>query len=118
MGLPGIIEAMGSLGKLADFADLDGRTSLRELVVDQLAPHAEDYDLGAVTAACRAAANARLAVTVNSDAELLIDESDEVVVDGLVDGDLRELLDDALFAVDLQELAEHHRRSRAVGGGA
>ncbi len=105
------------MGSLADFVDLDGRASLRGLVVDQLAAHAADYDLGAVTAAYRAAVNARLAVTVNSDAERQIDEDDEVVVDGRVDGDLRELLDDALFAVDLQELAEHHRRPVATESG-
>ena len=109
--LLGIIAGMRSLGNLADFADLDGRTSLRELVVDQLAARAEDYDLAAVTVGYRAAVNARLAVTVNSDAELLIDEYDDVVVDGRVDGGLRELLDDALFAVKLHEVAERHRRT-------
>ncbi|XVS67854.1 hypothetical protein ACQPYE_17960 [Actinosynnema sp. CA-299493] len=108
----GIITPMRSLGSLADFVDLDGRTSLRELVVDQLAA---DYDLSAVTAAYRAAVNARLAVTVNSDAEMLIDEDDEVTVDGSVHGGLRELLDDALFAVDLQVLAELHRRPQPAG---
>ncbi|MFC6094954.1 hypothetical protein [Saccharothrix lopnurensis] len=105
---------MRSPGTLADFADLDGRTSLRELVVDQLAAHASDYDLGAVTAAYRTAVNSRLATTVNPDAELLIDEDDQVAVDDRVDGDLRELLDDALFTVDLQKLAEHHRRPCAA----
>ena len=83
--LHGIIAVMRSLGSLADFADLDGRTSLRELVVDQLAAHAQDYDLAAVTAAYRTAVNARLACTVNSGAELLIDDNDDVVVDGSVD---------------------------------
>ncbi|WP_447002481.1 hypothetical protein ACRAKI_22475 [Saccharothrix isguenensis] len=106
---------MRSLGSLAAFADLDGRASLRELVIDQLAAHAADYNLGAVTTAYRASINARLAVTVNSDAELLINEDDEVVIDGWVDGDLRELVDDALFAVDLRILAESHRRPRADG---
>ena len=53
--------------------------------------------------------------TVNSGAELLIDENDDVVVDGRIDDELRELLDDALFAVNLQEVAERHRRPPVAG---
>lgn len=46
---------MQTLGVLADFVDLDGRTSLCDLVIDQFAAHAVDYDLGAVTADYRSA---------------------------------------------------------------
>jgi hypothetical protein len=68
-----------------------------------------------VQASVRGPPNARLASTVNSGAELLIDENDDVVVDGRIDDELRELLDDALFAVNLQEVAERHRRPRVAG---
>ncbi|CAL9677641.1 hypothetical protein SUDANB95_07967 (plasmid) [Actinosynnema sp. ALI-1.44] len=108
---------MRSLGSLADFVDLDGRASLREVVVDEFPAHRTHYDLARLTTAYRDAINARLADTVNADAELRIDDHDDVVVDGNVDGDLRELLDDAVFAVDLRVLAEHHRRPDASEPG-
>ncbi len=95
-----------TLGALADFYDMDGKArTIEDLVLEHLGPRARDHDVEAITRAYVDAVNARLSGT-----GLSIDENSDVLADGFVDDDPRELIDDALFKADLQTTCEQHRR--------
>ncbi|SES28627.1 hypothetical protein SAMN05216188_13064 [Lentzea xinjiangensis] len=94
------------LGALADFHDMDGQArNLADLVLEHLGPTAVDHDVEAISRDYLDAVNTRL-----SDTGLSVDENGDVLADGFVDDDPRELIDDALFRADLQSICERHRR--------
>ncbi|MFD9701217.1 hypothetical protein [Lentzea sp. NPDC059081] len=94
------------LGALADFHDMDGEAStLADLVLEYLGPTAGDHDVEAISRDYLDVVNARLRET-----GLSVDENGDVLADGFVDDDPRELVDDALFRANLQAISERHRR--------
>lgn len=95
------------LGDLADMLDLGNSETrcLRDVALAHLGPTVADYDVPAVVTALRDAINRRLPD------ELTVDEDDQVVADGWIDGEPRELLDDAFFVADLAVIVEQHRRA-------
>ncbi|MFD9734639.1 hypothetical protein [Umezawaea sp. NPDC059074] len=86
------------LGTLSDLVDLDGATTLREAVVERLGPAAARHDIHAITRAYRDAINDRLPD------DLVVDEDDRVILETWIEDNPRELLDDALFAADLDAI--------------
>lgn len=95
-----------TLGALADFQDMDGEArTLADLVLEHLGPMAGDHDVEAISRDYLDAVNSRL-----SDTGLSVDDNGDVLADGFVDDDPRELLDDALFRANLQAISERHRR--------
>lgn len=97
------------LGAFADMVDLDdpATRSLRDVVLAHLGPNAGNYDVPAAVTALRKTINQRLPD------ELEVDEDDQVVADGWTEDEPRGLLDDALYAADLDAILERYRTTTA-----
>ncbi|MEU3650053.1 hypothetical protein AB0E59_42275 [Lentzea sp. NPDC034063] len=90
---------------MADLYDMDGEGgTLEDLVREHLGPAVDDYDVEAVTADYREAVNAR-----RSDTGMSLDENSDVIADGFIDDNPRELLDDAVFNTKLSSIIDLHR---------